>query len=221
MALASILFVAACAHKAPVTDDFSDLAGQDEKSDAFSYRMKLLGSLDYGQSAASAKYTHSPRYRAYKFGGNEGDRVDVWVRSNDGDAVAWVLDNSFQVVASNDDADDTTLDAHVVTTLPASDSITHYIVYRDYSLATAHFSVDLAAQPTCTTDDDCVGFASGAQDAGDTRVAQCDFATSHCQLIAPEDIRCGGFMLHTHQCPAGYTCHYQGVPDIPGTCVAQ
>src|SRR6266567_4342634 len=83
--------LAGCAHKSPVTDDFSDLSGMDEKSDSFSYRMKILGSLDYGASSDSVKYTHSPRYRAFKFGGYEGDRVDVWVRSSDGgDAVAWV-----------------------------------------------------------------------------------------------------------------------------------
>jgi hypothetical protein len=256
--LACLLLVTACAHKAPVTDDFSDRVGQDEKSDAFSYRMKILGSLDYGQSSDTVKYTHSPRYRAYKLAGYEGDRVDVWVHSNDGDSVAWLLDNSFHVLASNDDADDTTLDSHIVTTLPASDSITHYLVYRDYSTSTAHFWVDLAAMPydtSCTSDDDCTAVDTGgccvdgslfavnasSTDAyaaavactatprpacpqhmiDDTRVAQCDSGTGHCHMIAPEDIRCGGFTMHPHQCPTGYTCHYQGVPDVPGNCIAQ
>jgi hypothetical protein len=156
--LACCLVLAACAHKAPVDDDFSSLSGMDEKSDSFSYRMKILGSLNYGDSSSTLRYTKSPRYRAYKFAGYEGDRVDVWVRSNDGDAVTWVLDNNFNVVASNDDADDNTLDSHIVTTLAANDSATHYIVYRDYSTSTAHFSVDLAIQPydtSCTADADC------------------------------------------------------------------
>src|SRR5206468_4203302 len=107
---------------------------------------------DYGDSSDSLRYTRSPRYRAYKFGGYEGDRVDVWVRSHDGgDAVTWVLDNRFNVLASNDDADDKTYDSHVVATLPASDSITHYVVYRDYALSPAHFAVELAVQPYDTS----------------------------------------------------------------------
>src|SRR5512146_2024866 len=104
----SFLLVAACASKAPVDDDFSSFAGQDEKADSFSTRMKIVGSLDYGQTGASVRYTSSPRYRTYKFAGHAGDQVDVWVRSTHGDAVAWVLDNDFAIVGSNDDADDTT-----------------------------------------------------------------------------------------------------------------
>jgi hypothetical protein len=256
--LACSLVLAACAHKAPVSDDFSDLSGLDEKSDSFSYRMTILGSLDYGQSAPSTKYTKTPRYRAYKFAGYEGDRVDVWVRSNDGDAVAWVLDNSFHVVASNDDADDSTLDSHIVTTLPANDSITHYIVYRDYSTSTAHFSLDLAVQPydtSCASDADCTAVDAGgccpdgtefAVNAGSTadyaaaaactasprplcpqhiindmRVPECNTGMNHCHMVAPADIRCGGFTMNAHQCPTGFACHFEGVPDIPGHCVAQ
>src|SRR5438874_5346020 len=107
--LACIALLAACTQsKTPVDDDFSSFAGQDEKSDAFSYRMKIVGSLDYGQTSSSIRYTRTPRYRAVKFGGNAGDQIDVAVRSDDGgDAVAWVLDHSFHVLGSNDDADDT------------------------------------------------------------------------------------------------------------------
>lgn len=147
-----------------MSDDFSSFAGMDEKSDAFSYRMKLLGTIDYGQTTAAIKYTKSPRYRAYKFNGYEGDRIDVWVRSAKGDAVAWILDGSFNVLASNDDADDNTLDAHMFFTLPASEKVTHYLVYRDYSLSTATFSVDLAIQPydtSCASDADCTAVDRG------------------------------------------------------------
>ena len=255
--LACSLLLAACSGKAAVHDDFSDLTGMDEKSDSFSYRMKILGSLSYGDASSSVKYTKSPRYRAYKFAGYEGDKVDFWVRSSDGDSVAWLLDNSFHVLATNDDADDNTLDSHVVLTLPANDSATHYIVYRDYSLSTSHFSVDLAVQPydtSCAVDDDCtavdrggccpdgsefaVNTSSTADYAAsvactvtprplcpqhminDTRAAQCNYDTGHCHMIAPEDIRCGGFTMHPHACPMGYDCHFDGVPDIPGHCVA-
>ena len=36
--------------------------------------------------------------------------------------------------------------------------------------------------------------------------------------IEPADIRCGGFTRNPHSCPADYTCHYDHVPDVPGTC---
>lgn len=255
--LASLLLLAACASKAPVSDDFSDLSGMDEKSDSFSYRMKVLGTIDYGASTASVKYTKTPRYRAYKFNGYEGDRVDAWVRSPGGDAVAWVLDSHFNVLAGNDDADDSTLDSHMLFTLPASDAVTHYIVYRDYSLSTARFSVELAVQPydtSCTTDADCVAvdrggcctdgseFAVNASSTdeyaaavactanprplcpqhviNDTRVPLCHAGFGHCTMVAPEDIHCGGFIMNAHQCPTGYQCHFSGVPDVGGTCVA-
>jgi hypothetical protein len=257
--LAYLVFVVACAQqKTAVDDDFTSLDGMDQKSDAFSYRMKVVGSLDYNTTSSSVKYTSSPRYRAFKFGGSEHDNVDVWVKSTDGgDAVAWVLDNSFHVLASNDDADGNTLDAHVKLTLPANASITHYVVFRDYSASAAHFSVKLTGGPaydtSCATDDDCVAVPAGGccpngLDAAvnvnstdeyaaatacvnppatcplqvilETRVAQCDFATNHCAMIQPVDIRCGGFIAHAHQCPSGYTCQLQiGHPDIPGNCV--
>jgi hypothetical protein len=219
MFLASVCLLAACAQpKSPVSDDFQ---GLDAKSDSFSYRMTIVGSLDYGQTSASTKYTHTPRYRAFKFAGNQGDLVDVWVRSTDGgDAVAWLLDNSFHVVASNDDADDTTFDAHISTTLPANASATHYIVFRDYYTDPAHFTVTLAggaATPACQIDDDCAGFHAGTSE---TAVPECNFATNHCEMIEPTAIHCGGFIAHTHSCPANFECHYVGVPDVGGTCIA-
>ena len=56
----------------------------------------------------------------------------------------------------------------------------------------------------------------------DTRVAQCDIPHHQCQMIDPTQIRCGGFIAPAmqHKCPTGYECHFQGVPDVPGTCVA-
>ena len=215
----SLVTVAACVPtKAPVADDFSDLAGADVKSDSFSYRMKIAGSLAYGETQTVA-YTKNPRYRAVKFAGNAGDQLDVWVRSSDGDAVAWVLDNAFHVLASNDDADDTTLDAHLGLTLPASPSATHYVVFRDYQLASSHFTVAVegAAPTTCQLDTDC----SATQVAAGS-VAECSSDTHACASVAIADIHCGGFIMHAHQCPDGYVCQVGPPnPDAPGHCVVQ
>src|SRR3990172_12269396 len=54
--------------------------------------MKIVGSLDYGQTSDPVRYNRHPRFRAFKFAGDAGDQVDVWVRSADGDPIAWVLD---------------------------------------------------------------------------------------------------------------------------------
>lgn len=58
--------------------------------------------------------------------------------------------------------------------------------------------------------------------ADDTRVAYCDFGAHRCQMIAPTQIHCQGFINPNHACPTGFVCDFHGrVPDVGGTCVAQ
>lgn len=61
----------------------------------------------------------------------------------------------------------------------------------------------------------------------ETRVAQCGSADSggkrSCEMIAPEKVRCGGFIAPAfqHKCERGYECNFSGhVPDVPGACKA-
>lgn len=257
MILSSLIAVGAagCATDKPeATDDFSALDGVDQKTDAFSTHMKLIGSLDYGQTSDAVAYSKTPRYRAFKFGGNPGDTVDIWVRSEDGDALAWVLDNHWHILGKNDDADETTLDAHIKVTLGKSDSITHYVVFRDYGWQKAHFTVSIEggnAMLACNKDADCVSIPqpmccpNGKHVAvnkdhvdeyvdanacaqppqicplylvNEDRVAECDVDVHQCVMVEPADIRCGGFTMNPHQCPSGFACHYDHVPDVPGTC---
>jgi hypothetical protein len=65
------------------------------------------------------------------------------VRASAGDALAWITDGKFKVVARNDDASADTYDAHLVTTLPASGTTagTYYVIFRDYDLATHYFNL--------------------------------------------------------------------------------
>ena len=135
------MVVAACGGKGPVDEDFSNLATVDQKSDAFSYRMKVLGPLS---GSDTTLYTSAPRFRAWTL---PGGHADAWVRSTQGDAVAWLLDARFKVVAKNDDADDTTYDAHVVGDLAGSG----YLVFRDYDLQSHYFTATLAASDTSCT----------------------------------------------------------------------
>src|SRR5215813_12781178 len=121
-----LIAVAGCATslaKTPVGDDFTELAG---KGDVFSSKMKLLGTLEFGQNA-TADYHAQPRYIAYQMFAGAGERVVIDVTSPTGDSVAWLLDSSFHIVAVNDDASDGTLDSHLDVTLPAGD-VTYYVV---------------------------------------------------------------------------------------------
>jgi hypothetical protein len=164
--IATMTLFAAAACSAPEKtqpEDLSELAGLDEKSDAFSKHLVLVGSLDYGQTSAPVKYKHPPTYRAFKFGGQKGDKVDIRVHATgSGDAVAWLTDNAFNVIAKNDDADGS-LDSHIQATLPGNtnpDIITYYIIFRDYWYATRTFTVSLAKVApdfyACQVDADCV-----------------------------------------------------------------
>ncbi len=54
----------------------------------------------------------------------------------------------------------------------------------------------------------------------DTRVAQCNWGKSKCEMVRPEDIACGGHTIHRpHGCPDGYTCKFpEFAADVPGVC---
>ncbi len=154
----SLLLVPACA--STPEDSGKEEVTESSAQDISSSQLKIVGSLDYGQTSPATAYTKTPRYRAYKFAGNTGDDVDVWVRSNNGDPVTWILDNNFKIVAFNDDAPGGT-DSHIKVKLPANGSATHYIVVRDYALAPMTFKVELVGPPAdlaagCNVDADCV-----------------------------------------------------------------
>jgi hypothetical protein len=261
MALAASLVTslfAGCAGKEEVQDRFEGLTAADGKAD-LPGSIKLVGSLSYGETSATVVYKKVPKYRAFKFGGQKGDQVQVDVRSsNGGDAVAWVLDDSFKILAMNDDASENTYDAHLALTLPGNknpDIITYYIVFRDYDLLNnKKFTVSLAGQAAtfdaCSVDADClkihVGCCKrfeGAINASQLeayqaslscpanpicpavltqmtdRVAQCNSDTKKCELVAPNDIRCGGHVINNHACPDQYECVGEGLAaDIPGAC---
>ncbi|MEO7096178.1 MAG: hypothetical protein ABI175_23160 [Polyangiales bacterium] len=125
--------------------------------------IKDLGEIPGTGETRTAKYTNSTRYLAYTFYADEGDDIDVWVRGakgTDDDAVAWVLDSKDRTLGYDDDADTTTRDAHVVATAKTAGSKAKYrIVFRDYYLDKATFTVSVHVKPgltKCTVDADCV-----------------------------------------------------------------
>ncbi len=136
--IVAALLVAGCNGKPDVTDQFTDLG--DEKSDSFSSKLKLGGSLRQGESA-TVRYTKNPIYRGYKFAGQAGDTVDITVTSTAGDPVTWLLSSTYAIVAKNDDADATTTDSHIVETLAQTGN--YYVVFRDYDYGTHYFTVHI------------------------------------------------------------------------------
>ena len=122
---------------------------------------RYVGSLDTNGPTRPFGFAPTPTatYAAFKFAGHVGDAVDVKVRSRNGDAVAFVLDNDWKLLASNDDADATTTDAHVTLTLPRNASNTHYLLVREYYRAPATFTVDFQIKHdvfACDVDSECV-----------------------------------------------------------------
>ena len=132
--------------KTPVTDEFSRWS--DGKADGFT-DLKIVGPLSYGQTSDPVSYTTSPLYRAFSFAGHNGDSIDTWIRSANGDAVAWLLDDKFNVLVMNDDAPGTT-DSHIASKLASNG--TFYIVFREYKNRNATFVVTLKGSVVCVCD---------------------------------------------------------------------
>lgn len=109
---------------------------------------EVIGTIAYGQTLGPLRYTQRPLYRALRFVAERGDKIDIWVRSTDGDARAWLTSSSFATLASNDDAAAGRKDAHI--TFTATRAGTHYIVWREKNRADASFAVSLTGGPPPT-----------------------------------------------------------------------
>lgn len=116
---------------------------------------RYLGQIANGETKTN-HYANPPRYRAYGFTAKGGDEITVDVKSADGDAMGWITTSAFDVVAANDDASANTLDSKVVYNVPAGAASRAYrIVFRDYDLLDATFTVKLSVKRpavACTYD---------------------------------------------------------------------
>lgn len=146
---------------AALTGCSSSTASAPEKEDVESYESELrlstpryLGQIANGETKTNYYY-NPPRYRAFGFYAKGGDEITADVKSLEGDGMGWITTSSYDVVAGNDDASSSTLDAKVVYKVPAGTASRAYrIVFRDYDLLDAKFSVKLsiktAAAVTCS-----------------------------------------------------------------------
>lgn len=116
----------------------SDEEAVEADADLSGSSILTLGSITSGETK-TARYTKTPSYRAYSFTARAGDKVDAWVRSNNGDAKAYILRANFSSVTSNDDADASTNDSHLVATIQTAG--TYYVAFKEYKGKAADFSV--------------------------------------------------------------------------------
>jgi hypothetical protein len=105
---------------------------------------EIVGTIGPNDTSGLIHYVGTPHYRALSFTGDAGDAVDAWVRSTNGDAVAWLLTSSFKSIAWNDNASPSTKDAHLHAVL--SGPGTYYVVFRERDYTSADFRVSLDVQ---------------------------------------------------------------------------
>jgi hypothetical protein len=245
-AATAILFSMGCENQKPeLPADFSaDLAAADGKADSInvnSSKVKVLGTLNYGDSA-NAKYDGKTKYLAYTFNGNQGDSVTIDVSSKNGDAYAWLTDATGKILAYNDDYKNS-LNSHIAQKLPgnADGGVTlYYIVFKEYSGSAASFTVSLQGKAadyfSCKVDSDCVAEPQGGCCPHGYKVAvatkdvkawektqQCN-VTPHpiCPLYLVDDTRVAECNNTTHACEmvaidaiqcGGFIVNHHACPD--------
>jgi hypothetical protein len=135
------LAVAGCSSSPEVTPEKDDV--ETYESELRLATPRYLGQIANGETKTSF-YANPPRYRAYGFTAKGGQEITVDVKSLQGDGMGWITTSVFDVLAANDDASPRTLDAKVVYKVPAgTPSRAYRIVFRDYDLLEASFSVKL------------------------------------------------------------------------------
>lgn len=151
--LVSVLVVVAGCSSSKADGKQGDLASAE--SDLKLSGTKYLGKLSSGQSK-TLHYVAPPNYRSFGFDAKGGDEITVDVKSPDGDAVAWITDSSYNVLANNDDANENTFDSHVTYRVPASQAARSFrLVFREYGFDETDFTVSLkvmSAPASCTYD---------------------------------------------------------------------
>jgi len=151
--IAGLAAVTGCGSSGPASKESIDSSESDLKLSSPQY----LGQIADGETKTS-NYRNPPRYRAFGFNASAGDEITVNVKSIDGDAMGWITTSGYTVLAANDDASSSTLDSKVVYTVPAGTATKAYrVVFRDYDLLDATFSVKLtikAAVAACDPDNE-------------------------------------------------------------------
>jgi hypothetical protein len=103
--------------------------------------IKILGTIDNGQTSKPVEYSSTPQYRAFVFEGNGHDRVDITVTGADRNVLVALADSSLNVIARGTGRVSATLPYH------GPDTEAFYIVFKDANNRTARMAVHLKKIP--------------------------------------------------------------------------
>lgn len=162
----SLVALAACGApgKEDPTDDFSELAGVDDKSDKFTGKFTVGNSAAAYGSSTTINVSASKVYGAIVFYGNGGDVVEVRASAKNKDSVLWLLNDKYEILKFNDDSGGS-LDSYVKYTLPVgSGERKYYAVARDYYKRAASITLKLDGKQdffACEQDLDCLKIQKG------------------------------------------------------------
>jgi hypothetical protein len=125
-----------------VVEDVTGVTGVEQAELRALGASEIVGDLVSGQTA-SVTHPGGSKYRAYRFAAR-GGAVDLWVRSVNGDAKAWLLASDFTTLARNDNASTGVSDSHLNRVLTAG---TYYVAFKEAGSQPATFSVTLDGAP--------------------------------------------------------------------------
>jgi hypothetical protein len=139
LAAGLLTVVGACAVDAgDETDDLSEISALDGKSDTPLSTIKFVGDIELSY-AKRVLYTKTPKYRAAKFHAEKGTMLEVYVRSTQGDAMAWLVGPHLEIVAESDDAnEEKNSDISIESLAETGD---YYVLFRDKHYESHYFDV--------------------------------------------------------------------------------
>jgi cysteine-rich repeat protein len=107
---------------------------------------EIVGPITPG-ATETVVHSGAPTYRGFTFSAKAGDNVEFWVKSADGDALAYLLRPSGSTLLRNDDASSNTSDAHLVAKIATAG--TYVLAFREVKSRPATFTVSFtgAAPP--------------------------------------------------------------------------
>jgi hypothetical protein len=130
-----------------VGDDIASLSASGARSQWFDKHVQLYGETSYGSSTPAIPFNKGDkRYKAFSFLGQAGDKVSIRVWAPEkGDAQAWLVDDSYYILAFNDNESRTSKDARIDYTLKGGKGMRRfYIVWADKNRRDgAAFATDL------------------------------------------------------------------------------
>lgn len=122
-------------------------------ADESAYTLRTAHNLGPIASGEPRSAIYAPPTRSsWSFTARGGDIVTIGISSRIGDAVAFLTDNRWNLLAMNDDAEPGTHDARIRYVVPASmPPSTFRIVFQDYQMLPATFTTSLTvkASPAC------------------------------------------------------------------------